>query len=186
MPCPPRWCCSLQIPVSPSASELWGAALPKSPAPDPGSPGAVSGGGFSIPNPGGSLLAWLGGPKCCGIRWLWLQIPPEPWDLGLEQVGNSFGFSPPPPSLCLSLILSPGSAEPWLSPSQRVSFPWEPFPKLLEGLEDPEVEAVLHVQVKKGFSSPLQPLPQGREGSEHPLSPCTAPRLPLLDRKSVV
>lgn len=57
--------------------------LPKTPAPGPGSPGVVSGGGFSIQQ--------LRGPECCSIR---LQIPLEPWDLGLEKVGNSFGFFP--------------------------------------------------------------------------------------------
>lgn len=55
---------------------------------------------------------------------------------------------------------------PWFIRAVGEPFPWEPFPKLPEGLKDPTFEAVLNLQVKKG--------------SEHPLSPCPAPGLSLL------
>lgn len=124
-------------------------------------------------------LGW-GAQSAVGLGGSGCRSPRSPGIWGWSRWETALASSPLSLSLYLSLILSPGSAEPWLSPSQRVSFPWEPFPKLPEGLEDPEFEAVLHVQVKKGFSSPLQPLPRGQEGSERPLSTCPAPRLPLL------
>lgn len=71
------WCCSLHIPVSPSTSQkaqLLLLALMEC--------CLVMGSAFQ------TLGIAAGGPR---VLWDWLQILLEPWHLGLEQVGNSFG-----------------------------------------------------------------------------------------------